>query len=633
MDRELFKDSDKEEILKIFDFCSNLVIIDKIKANSLETSESTYYASDYISAYYDLGDFDQETRQRILATYNERNPYYKMLEDKYGIEPGMSREARHLSIIKSNSNSLSRFEEELFYDAYYETLDYFNNVIGTKAFAFHKNYNNFMQLFLIWSSIQKYLTKKMDTFFNIDFYDEKTLKNSFISLGLDYFDGLPINYQRKLLKKINDIISSKGSTQCFIDILEVFGNDTVSIDNYYLVKKYDSIIASDGRETLIPKLEFYKTPFNKTLDVESDEYHSFEEITVPDKYWMATKEEILNKEFNVIRTDYISINSAMNIMENSIKLSYFFNLLSKAYSDNKVPIMNIYNTKISKDPFNLFHAFVALISLALKITGYEDNIIQNIDSSNYVFGYSDINNSVSVKDILSSIKEELDKDNQTDPVDKSVIENFISKFEIKKMDNDLYSLKEFLDLFYSNENIRESLERVINLNTNYNISKLLLKLRDLEMRTTITKNVFKGYKTYSMFLKYNNLQLYNYINIDMETFKSEEDLYLGIKKKMNELITSINSQLYNEKLSESISRNTFIGLNNYIQYYIKTLVLLFKPYNLRLLNPSDFLEINDKNENIRIYDSYETFLIKNEADYIGMIDKLEIINNEGVQIL
>lgn len=627
INKEFFREEDKEQIQKLFEFCSNLVIIDKDLANSLETSKSNYAASEYITAYYNTSDYDEETRARVLANYEEYNDYYKALKLQYDIEPAVARESKHLTILKANSNALSQSEEELFYDCYYESLNYYNNVIGTKAFNFHDRYPNFTKVFLIWSAIQKYISKSMDSLFNIDTYDEKTLKNAFISLGLDYFDGMPINYKRTLLKKINDIISSKGSTECFIDIMEVFGEKTVDINNYYLVKKHVKVVDEDGNISYQPSLEFYKTPFNKKLDMDSDEYFSFEEITANDKYWKATREEILNKEFNIIKTNYLSISSAIDIYKNSLQFSYFFNFLEKAIADKKLTNTDIYYSRISSTPFSLHHAFVALISLGMKLNGYKDTIVKDVDVSNYVYGYSQNTDYVKLNELLYTIENEVLNNDQMLLDEKNDLLAFIRKFKIEKLTNKSYTLKDFLQSFYKNESIRTKLEELISNTNNYYILDSLKKIRDLEMRTMTNANLFKGFSTYSEFLKYNNLSLYNYIQLP-NNYSSNEELYLIIKEKMNDLIAAINGQLYNESLEESITKNTFMGINNYLDYYIRTLVHLFKPYSLEIINADNYYNYNSKNENVKLYDRFEKYLIKTEAEYVGFNERIEIYKGD-----
>lgn len=634
INKEFFRKEDKEQIQKLFEFCSSLVIVDKDIANSLETNKSNYAASEYITAYYNTSDFDEETRARILANYEEYNEYYRALKIQYNIEPAVSRESKHLTILKANSNNLAQSEEELFYDCYYESLNYYNNVIGTKAFNFHDKEPNFIKVFLIWSAIQKYISKGMDALFNIDLYDEKTIKNAFISVGLDYFDGMPINYKRSLLKKINDIISSKGSTECFIDIMEVFGEKTVDINNYYLVKKHVKMIDEDGNSTYRPSLEFYKTPFNKRLDMDSDEYFSFEEITDNDKYWKASREEILNKEFNIIKTNYLSISSAIDIYKNSLQFSYFFNFLERAISEKKLNNTDIYYSRISPTPFSIHHAFVALMSLGMKVNGYKDLIVKDVDVSNYVYGYS--NNStetdyVKLKELLYVIENEVLNNDQMLLDEKNDLLAFIRKFKIEKLTNKDYTLKDFLQSFYKNEEIRSKLEGLISHTDNYYILDSLKKIKDLEMRTITNVNLFKGFNTYSEFLKYNNLNLYNYIQLP-ENYSTNEELFLIVKEKMNDLITAINSQLYNEDLEESIVKNTFMGINSYLDYYIKTLVHLFKPYSLEIINNDSYYNYNSKTENVKLYDRFEKYLIKTEAEYVGFNEKLEIYKGD-VKIL
>lgn len=620
----------------MLEFASNLVIIDKIVATSKETKRSNYVASDYIDAYFNISGIDDTTRARIIANYSEANPYYLLLQTQYGIEPAIARTAKHLTILKAMSNCLSQSEEELFYDCYYESLNYYNNVIHTKAFNFHDREPNFTKVFLIWSTIMKFITRAMESVFDIDKYDARMLKNSFISLGLDYFDGMPINYQRALLKKIHDIISNKGDTQCFIDILSVFGEDTVEICNYYLVKKYNKAVDENtGTMYYVPSLEFYKTPFREELDINSNEYIDFTELTINDRYWKATKEELLNKDFNVVKTDYLSVNSALDIYNNTLVYSYFFNYLQKAIANKKLESTNIYYTRVSPRSYNIFEAFVAVMSIAMKLNGYTDKIIDNVDVTNYVFGYAEefsqgSSEYIEVRELLQEIEDTAISDNQLLAEEKNNIIAFVRNYSVERLTAESYSLTELLKLFYANESIRKDLEKLMTTTNNYHIRRALERLNELEMRTTCNVNLFKGYSTYTEYLKYNNADLYNYVQIPNS--ENPEELYFLLKEKLNNLIASINEQLYNDELGNAISRNTFSGLNNYLDYYIKTLIHLFKPYGMTVINDTDLFIYNTKTESIRVQDEFNRFVIKSFAEGMGTNDRLEIYN-KGVKLL
>lgn len=629
MSNNYFKEEDKELVSKLMEFGANLIIVDKILAQKLETHQSNYAANDYLDAYFNIENFYSPIdRSRILSNYKDLNPYYATLQSQYGIDPAVARTSKHLTILKANSNALTQAEEELFYDCYYEGLTYYNTVIGTKAFRINDREPNFVKVFLVWSAIIKFISNSMESFFDIDNYDEKTLKNAFISLGLDYFDGMPIGYKRTLLKKIHDIISNKGTNECFLDILSVFGEDTVEIHNYYLVKKFNKTIDDKTGETYYtPEILFYKTPFMKTLDVNNDEPIDFVEMTINDKYWQATKEEIINKDFNVAKTNYLSINSAIDVYNNTLNYSYFFNFLEKAISENKLENTNIYNSRISSDSFTLFEGFVALFALSMRINGYKDKIINDIDVSNYVYGYSnslDPNSAdyVEVNKLLLEIIEEVNTNDQIPYKEKGQIRELLNSFSIERLGSDKYQLKDFLKIFYSNEEIRRNLESIMGNTGNYKIFKSLSRLREIEMRTTCNKNLFKGYNTYSEYLKYNCYGLYLFIQED--TYSSSEDMYLALKEKINDLITSITGELYDDTLINSISRNSFSGLNNYIDYYIKTLIYLFKPYSAELRDESDIYFYKDPNENVRIRDSFSKYLIKTSAEGILPSERLEI---------
>lgn len=619
--KNLFSEKDRNDIKRLIEYASNLVILDKNYGESLETIESRRNSYDYLEAFFKVNKLNDYQNEIIISNYVELNPYYAALEKTYGILPALSRSSKHLSLLKATNSSLSRSEEQVFYEAYYESLEYYNKVTYTKAFTHHPNYNNFIKVFLIWSAIQKYINKQLDNLFNIDLYDSETLKKCFISQGLDYFDTLPLKYQKRLLKKLNSIIANKGTDNCFLEILDIFNIDGISINKYYLVKRN----MPNG-----PVLEFFKTPYDQKLDIKSDQSLSFEEVTSDDIYWKATKEEILEKEFNVINTKYISIESSLSFNKDILNLSYFFNLLEKIHMKGTDNNIYFYNKNISENKIYLYDAFIAITSLALRMNGYMDNILKEPDIINSVYGYGNEDNSIEINDLINEIKKELDEDVNIEDNDKQSLLDFLSNFNINKLNNNYnsYTINEFNDIFNKNEEYKRTLYNYIITTNNYEIYKKLSKIYELETTSKLNQKLFRGYDTYLDYLLNNNIDLYRYCNIDNTAYDNENDIYNTYQLKIIEVSESISAYINNDVVSDAISHSPFYGISNFLEYFITTLILLFKSYTIELKNTYLNYSIKDKkDDSARIIDKIEKEFTKIEGEYVTPRDVIEIIKN------
>jgi Phage tail protein (Tail_P2_I) len=201
----------------------------------------------------------------------------------------------------------------------------------------------------------------MENFFNIDVYDLKTLKNAFISVGLDYFDDMPINYQRRLLKMVNTLLSHKGTNQAINEIVELFGFSNVDIYRYILAKGYNTDPKTGRINYKDPYLMFFKTPSDKEIDFKKDLMLSYESITSNDPYWQSSEEEVKTLSFNFVNSKYMSVDTTIDAMNETIGLAYFMSLLNKfqeEYKQREGMDFGFINKKISKNVINVHDAIV-----------------------------------------------------------------------------------------------------------------------------------------------------------------------------------------------------------------------------------------------------------------------------------
>src|SRR5699024_1666086 len=288
------------------------------------------------------------------------------------------------------------------------------------------------------STIHRYINKIFYGYFDVDTYGKERLKNGFISWGMDYFGDFPIEYQRRVYKSLNDMIRKKGSNDVFNLISSIFSLDSIDINKYFLAKKEND-------------LAFFKTNINNRLNIATDTEVRYDTIVNSDPYWRSSKEDIINKPFNVIETKYISVDAAINITNNSTNLAYLYSLL-RQLKQNGLDIDSTFsfrNSNISDTSINLYDAIIALNVLILKRVGWTDKI-----SSKTSNGIS-FNFDTDVKSTLKDIKTYIYKNKYT--IDNyNEILKFLSRINIKDITNENFiTVDEILDEYYKSDVIKD----------------------------------------------------------------------------------------------------------------------------------------------------------------------------------
>ncbi|WRM43577.1 hypothetical protein [Staphylococcus phage LY01] len=416
-----FTEEDIENLDDVIKYCQGLIIKDQSMADKLESNDSMMESDLYIRAkdntlddYYSVFD-----RDSILRTYKEKNPYYGKLKNLYNIDPYDSRTTSDFQIIKALNKTLDSKEESLLLESYTESVEYFKKVTHTRAFNNQIYYREMFYMYLINATLHRYINKTMYRIFDVDRYTKRDLKNAFISNGLDYFDEFPLEYQRRTYKRLNELIRNKGTNEIFPIIEEIFSINSIDINKYYLAKHSND-------------LKFYKTNVNDNFNPYKDNQYSYNEIVDLDPYWRNTKEEIMDKAFNVIQTKYLSTDAVIDIINNSKSLSFLYSLINSMKEDKNIiedDSFNMTNTRISSRKFNVFDGIVTLNTLVINYIKWNDRIKNDKNMNIYAYNFnSDIKETVD--DIRSYIYSR-----QFDKSDYIVFARELNFLNIKKFKN------------------------------------------------------------------------------------------------------------------------------------------------------------------------------------------------------
>ena len=626
--RELFKKysyglvntDDIDELQNLFDYASGVIVKDEELANRYETAISARNGNTYVKACYRQDNYKEAQREKLKGMYEESNQYYRWLLDDYNIDPLISRTAEDYEILKSINTTdkngrvlLTDWQEELFIKCYNEALTYWNNVTRTKSFKNEDSYRQFTEVYLLFMAIQRYVTYRMKSQFDVDTFTKFQCKNYFISNGVDYFDSLPLEYQRRLIKLLNDIQRDKGDDKAFDYIKDILQVNNLYIYKYVLTK-------TQPTKTSKGDLQFYKVPYDEELNTDTNEVYTFESITEDDPYWRASKDEVLYQTFNTLDTKYISVEYIVDMIKNGKALSYFMYLLndemiSNREAENKSSLRFL-DKNISSNPINLYDSLIALYSLFytyIKNDQFDAEPADSIDSDGDGYRYNTTNERVGMYNPI-----EVDGKTVTNDPDGGFTEETIAHIGVPNLNPlivDVYGYKS-----YNNPDI---IKEKIN-----NIKDLIDEENSLEETSTSVINWNNKLKE---FLEY-DFNLRNFHYSDNFSFKAIEYYYnhpvlvdqgttegnvssggMAIKSEFLELARYINAvEIYNTEKYQSYNKakNDFNLYENVLHDNIKE--SLEYVFNLIIYGylPLEYLDIHHNFK--KLFKKYIAYLIINE---------------------
>ena len=101
----------------------------------------------------------------------------------------------------------------------------------------NKLYEGFIAMLILFNCIQQMQTKYLKTDTNREFYDNESIKLIYDSYGIPFYSEIPLEYHRKIIKRINHLLSKKGSDNLFIALFEIFDFGTMALYNYFFAGK------------------------------------------------------------------------------------------------------------------------------------------------------------------------------------------------------------------------------------------------------------------------------------------------------------------------------------------------------------------------------------------------------------
>ncbi len=571
----------------------------------------------------------------IIDRLKERYPNEKYLYHlgEKRIDPYKARKAPNFSVLY-----LPTCESMEVYRKFYEKLElnrvFILNTIYSDAYKFNSDYyDNFIMMMIIVQALDDMIITSPEYIINRELFDLRTIQFIFEASGVTFYKEIPLKYQKRLVKNLNRLIKFSSCEKNFIDIASLFGFENIELFKYYILKQ--PIMNKDGSykhevkidpETGLDvedkeknyKLKFVKIPIDGLIDdyIRDERNHlSYEDITKDDIYWNGTydpeyvKQRILNRDFNLRITKYMSIDTLYSLTKISFEMVYFINMILYSGLDMSsvtVPLPEL-NSNLE---FELTDLFITLYSLSYIYNGIEDNIIYDKSIALDINGF---NFSVDWDKLSKYIR-----DNDFTEKDLG-----IDKFTIPK--NGILNFNQLIEVFLNNKNVYNHIVNQLKNASSKEMYDIYKKIYDSLMVTNLNYKFFREAgngllpKTYSDYIMNRDSFLYELI-INCKRITKENDRKLEISRIINIIVDNIFIYLKNDDFRYIFQGIPTVSLD-YIKEYMFLMLNFFKSYKVDLLNSNNVYHFDDSLENkLIILDSLKMKTCLHRKDFLGIED-------------
>ena len=206
----------------------------------LTESEMKYYEIDEVRPIHDYPKEIQLKLERdlipnLIKLYPEKT-YLQHMGSK-AVNLVRARNAKNFEIIFTDIN-LDTVFMRAFFDTYDFAREYFMGIIYNKAFRDRYDlYDNYIGMHIMIMTIQRLVVDTIKMGIDRDFYDIISIQKLFNVYGIPFFEDLPLDYQRTIVKNVNMLIRAKSTDKVLYDIANTLFYERVRIYKYFLVRE------------------------------------------------------------------------------------------------------------------------------------------------------------------------------------------------------------------------------------------------------------------------------------------------------------------------------------------------------------------------------------------------------------
>ena len=461
----------------------------------LTEEEMKYYEIDEVRPIHDypkeiLHKLERDLIPNLIKLYPERT-YLQHMGSK-AVNLVRARQARNFDIIFTDIKL-----DTVFMRAFFETYDfareYFMGLIYNKAFKERYDlYDNYMGMHIMIMTVQRLVVDTIKMGIDRDFYDLISIKKLFNVYGVPFFEDLPLDYQRTIVKNVNMLIRSKSTDKVLYDIANTLFYERVRIYKYFLVRerKFDE----DGNPIFLYKEEIKDTPPEKYY-IKSNNKKTYE-LAVQGKHLVTIecqvpyapeaiymKDEVTGEMFKLFMIDDVIVSKPVEdknqICQSVIMYNENFEKFKLAVDKDVIETEEIdYNRVTVYDYEHMYDVYFQATDIM------ERNVISTLETKYNRYAYDEV-----VKDDVywwetEELKKELFGRDYT-----YIDTKYISVTVMQNLTKMLYETVYYLNMLVDHKNTTvPMLERVFNSDAmKYGTDYLYL---DLDRFTTVPVSIF-----------------------------------------------------------------------------------------------------------------------------------------------
>lgn len=328
---------------------------------------------------------------------------YKYLEflGKYRIYPYVARQAENFELLYIQQSQYTALRND-FIDTYEAARRMVYRVYYSDAYRNQSHlYEGFLGMCILFITQSRMFVKYLEADIPRNFYDLESLKLVYDAYSVPFYSAIPLKYHERIVKRINELISYKGSNQVFYDLFDIFDFGRMSAYQYYLVK--DRITDDDGNpvfrdnmgQPLTPekmwKIRFAKVGFEDDQFVAiTDPQNSvdYDILTSDDPYWVEDddlKKKLYESDWNFFHSKYMGVQIMFELSKLIFETCYFLRMLED--NRNTTKELSVYYM-VTGEEYPLFDIVIYAVALLCKNAGFTGEIPSDPAAVSAVYGFN-----------------------------------------------------------------------------------------------------------------------------------------------------------------------------------------------------------------------------------------------------
>lgn len=593
----------------------------------------------------------------VIDRLKERYPEAKYLDHlgDRSIDPYIARRSNRFGLLYIPPVDSPEVSNK-FRERYEINRVYAIKTIYSEAYHYQSPYyDRVIMMLIIIMTVDDMIVFSPDYIISRDLFDLRTIQYLFEACGVTFFPDIPLKFQKRLIKNLNRLIKYKSCAKCMVDIVSLFGYDNMELFKYYLMKiplidedgnyRHDTYTDPKTKQEVEDlesnyQLQLLKVPLLGIADdyIQDPLARKDYEITAEyDIYWNGVydadyvKHVILQHEFNIHITKYISIDTTYSLAEMQFQMVYFINML--LYSKVNTDMLLVEVPEISSNSkFKLVDLIIMLYALSYSYQGIVDTIVYDPIQSLAILGF---NFQTDLAELTAYVED------QGFTLEDLGLDKFINPNPIG-----IRSFEELNHVYRSNKEVYDKLVKLINNANNKDEYDVYRKVYESLYITRLNFDMFRKFsingkapKTYTEYLRNSNMGLYNVL-MDCDKILKEEERRAELSRVMNFIVDNIYTYIDKDEFKYIFNGIPTINMD-YIRKYIWYILDFFKSYKVDVIHSNVIYKFDDRlnnkvniidkiifgfsytqGEKVHVADCMKPTIMPNPHEYVKVIEKL-----------